>query len=92
MLGNPASLLAHIRENDVVLDVGGGAIPFARANYVLDLGSYSERRQALGPGPERFTEKTWVVQDVCDRKGFPFPDKFFDFVIASHVLATQDVS
>ena len=84
----------------LVLDVGGWANPFDRADYVLDEGAYETR--SLGyhgvgklpksviyrnPRPgERFTKATWIMHDACDPKPFPFPDKFFDFVICSHTL------
>lgn len=83
-----------------VLDVGGWADPFPRADYVLDLFSYETRSltyhgidrlpdSVLYPGPrpgERFRKETWVVHDICSSRPFPFPDKFFDFVICSHTL------
>lgn len=63
----------------LVLEVGSGGNPYARANVLLD--AYPETR-----------ERHWVPLTV-DRPfvfGFlerlPFRDKAFDFVIASHVL------
>ena len=63
----------------LVLEVGSGGNPYARANVLLD--AYPETR-----------ERHWVPLTV-DRPfvfGFleklPFRDKSFDFVIASHVL------
>jgi len=83
-----------------VLDVGGWADPFPRADYVLDFFSYETRRLAYHginrlpvtcryPNPlpgERFSRDTWIVQDICGPAAFPFPDKKFDFVICSHTL------
>jgi uncharacterized protein YbaR (Trm112 family) len=63
----------------LVLEVGSGGNPYARANVLLD--AYEETR-----------ERHWVPL-IVDRPavlGFverlPFRDKAFDFVIASHVL------
>lgn len=63
----------------LVLEVGAGGNPYARANVLLD--SYEETR-----------ERHWVPLKV-DRpfvlafgESLPFKDRAFDFVIASHVL------
>lgn len=73
----------------LVLDVGGWAVPFTRADWVLDLGAY-ETRGAWGydgpPADERFSADTWVERDVCDREPWPFPDDRFDFAVCSHTL------
>ena len=68
-----------VRKDDLVLEVGSGGNPYARANVLLD--AYESTR-----------ERHWVPLKV-DRPmvlGFveklPFRDKAFDFVIASHVL------
>ena len=63
----------------LVLEVGSGGNPYARANVLLD--AYPETR-----------ERNWIPL-VVDRpfvfgvlERLPFKDKRFDFVIASHVL------
>jgi uncharacterized protein YbaR (Trm112 family) len=68
-----------VKMNDLVLEVGSGGNPYARANVLID--AYEETR-----------ERHWVPL-LADRPmvlGFveklPFKDKSFDFVIASHVL------
>jgi SAM-dependent methyltransferase len=68
-----------VSEGALVLEVGSGGNPYARANVLLD--AYPETR-----------ERHWVPLTV-DRPfvfGFleklPFKDRCFDFVIASHVL------
>lgn len=68
-----------VRADALVLEVGSGGNPYARANVLLD--AYPESR-----------ERHWVPLTL-DRPfvfGFleklPFKDKSFDFVIASHVL------
>jgi len=81
-------VLSKIKPTDKVLDIGGWAKPFNRANYVLDYMPYQTRGLAgkFGPDKEHFTKETWIVSDICDRKQFPFKDKEFDFVFCSHTL------
>ncbi|MDQ3936543.1 MAG: class I SAM-dependent methyltransferase [Actinomycetota bacterium] len=76
-------VLARLSDGDLVLDVGGGASPFARADWVLDLLPYEERRAVAG---ERFGPESWVRRDICDREPWPFADGRFDFAICSHTL------
>jgi hypothetical protein len=78
---------------DVVLDVGGWADPFDRADWVIDLMPYDtrglyERAGWVPPrrGVERFTAETWIQRDLCDREPFPFADRQIDFVICSQTL------
>jgi hypothetical protein len=87
-----AILLSRLRPQDVVLDIGGWARPFNRANFVLGQEPY-ETRGYYGPslppqGGERehFTRETWIRRDICSREPFPFGDKELDFVICSHTL------
>ena len=87
----PASrdrIVASLSEDDLVLDVGGWAHPFSRADWVIDLMPY-ETRGLYGerdPDPERFSRDTWVERDICDRERWPFADDQFDFAICSHTL------
>ncbi len=80
---------AMLEDNALVLDVGGGAKPFARADWVIDLMAYGERG-LYGPAPdserERFDATTWVQRDICAREPWPFGDGQFDFVVCSHTL------
>ena len=83
-------ILDLLGEDDLVLDVGAWAHPFARADWVLDLQPY-ETRGLYGydqgeKGNERFTEASWVVRDICDHEPWPFDDDQFDFIICSHTL------
>ncbi len=82
-------ILDRMDEGDLVLDVGGWAEPFARADWVLDLLPY-ETRGLYGRSPdprlERFSAQTWVQRDACDRTPWPFEDDLFDFAICSHTL------
>jgi Methyltransferase domain len=82
-------ILDLLDAGDLVLDVGGGASPFPRADWVLDLMPYEERGR-YGPPPdprsERFTAATWIRRDICDRDRWPFEDRQFDFAVCSHTL------
>jgi SAM-dependent methyltransferase len=90
---NVQRVLQQLAPSDVVLDVGGWACPFNRANYVLDAEPFDTRGfyRTFGGAPsqggptEHFTRETWIQQDLCGEP-FPFPDRFFDFVICSHTL------
>jgi hypothetical protein len=79
---------SELADDAVVLDVGGWAHPWPRADWVLDLLPY-ETRDLYGtpdPAAERFGHATWVVRDVCAREPWPWPEGFFDFVVCSHTL------
>src|SRR5437660_900233 len=86
-------LLDAIGPDDVVLDIGGWADPFARADWVLDRMPYETRGLYERMGwvqraaePERFTRETWIERDLCDREPYPFADNDVDFVICSQTL------
>ncbi len=91
---NVKRVLSLIQPGDVVLDLGGWAQPFRRANYVIDVAPYETRGfygkigmpPFQGEGPERFSKQTWIQRDICDHAPFPFADKSVDFVICSHTL------
>ncbi len=71
-----------------ILDVGGAAAPCARADYIMDYVPFEKmsKNQVWGGDQIKCTKDTYIVHDICDRQPFPFPDKFFDFVVCSHVL------
>jgi hypothetical protein len=83
-------ILAMLRDDDLILDVGGWAQPFPRADWVLDLQPYETRGlydyDEGERGKERFNADTWVTRDICDRERWPFANDQFDFVICSHTL------
>jgi len=85
-------ILASLPDDAVVLDVGGWAQPFGRANWVIDLqpwasrGLYGHDLGAPLGGPERFSDDTWVQRDICDHEPWPFGDGQFDFAVCSHTL------
>ncbi len=91
---NVAVLLERLQPDDMVLDVGGWACPFNRANWVIDAEPYETRgfyrtfggRASQGGEEEWFSAETWVRHDICGRAPFPFPDKHFDFVVCSHTM------
>lgn len=91
---NVEEVLSQLSGNDLVLDVGGWACPFNRANWVLDAEPYETKGfyekigmpKSQGNEKEYFSKNTWVQRDICDKKPWPFKDKFFDFSICSHTL------
>jgi hypothetical protein len=72
-----------------VVDIGGGASPFARADYVVDAIPFCDRAklgtQDLGITP-RYSKNTWIQVDLCDHRPWPIEDKQFDFATCSHLL------
>lgn len=82
-------LLKTLPDDALLLDVGGWAVPFPRADAVLDLGSYDTRGEWGYEGDratERFTRETWTQRDICDRTPWPYEDDQFDVAICSHTL------
>jgi hypothetical protein len=98
LLENSDEVMRRLSPADIVLDIGGWAHPFNRANYVMDSGPYETRGYynrtfaksnpfpPIGGTEERFTAKTWIQRDICDKAPFPFEDKSLDFVVCSHTL------
>ena len=90
---NARRLLKSIPNETKVVDVGGGAAPFPRADYVIDAlpfaklgaGSDGNIHERLGVSP-RYSEDRWIQVDLCDRRPWPIADKAFDFAICSHLL------
>lgn len=85
---NALRLMTSLPEDALVLDVGGGAKAFPRADWVLDLLRFEDRNWLGDPdlGAPRYSAGTWVQWDVCDRRPFPFPDRHFDYSVCSHLL------
>jgi len=82
-------ILERLTEEALVLDVGGWAVPFPRADWILDLEAYETRGLWGYDGDrasERFSADTWVRRDICDREPWPFAGGEFDFAICSHTL------
>jgi hypothetical protein len=82
-------ILERLRDDGVVLDVGGWAHPFERADWIIDLQPYETRglyAYDRAAARERFTADTWIQRDICDREPWLWPDDHFDFAICSHTL------
>jgi hypothetical protein len=82
-------ILERVGDDGLVLDVGGWAKPFPRADWVLDLFPYATRglyEYDRASARERFSERTWVVRDICDREPWPFTDGQFDFAVCAQTL------
>jgi Methyltransferase domain len=91
---NIPRILSLIGPSDIVLDIGGWACPFNRANFVMDAEPYETRGyyktfgQVASQGGEKeyFTKDSWFCRDICNHEPYPFADKSIDFVTCSHVL------
>lgn len=91
---NADLLLTRLSPSDLVLDVGGWASPFNRAQWILDAEPFETRGyyatfggpRSQGGETEWFTRDTWVRRDICDHTPWPFRDKQFDFAVCSHTL------
>lgn len=94
LASNVTELLTRLSPSDLVLDVGGWACPFNRAQWILDAQPFATRGfyrtfggpPSQGPDEEWFTAATWVQRDICDHAPWPFADKQFDFAVCSHTL------
>jgi SAM-dependent methyltransferase len=94
LAANESKVLETIQPGDRVLDVGGWACPFNRADWVIDKFPHSTRGfygtigllSSQGGELERFTENTWIQRDICDREPWPFSDHYFDYSICSQTL------
>jgi hypothetical protein len=86
---NARRLISELDPKALVVDVGGGALPFPRADYVIDALPF-EKQGALGrldvALEPRYKRETWCQVDLCERRPWPFPDKFFDYSVCSHLL------
>ena len=83
------AILEQLPDGALVLDVGGWASPFERADWVLDLLPYDTRGlygYDRATAVERFTERTWLQRDICDHDPWPFADNQFDFVVCAQTL------
>lgn len=89
MLEAAVTRIAELVPDDaLLLDVGGWAAPFNRADWVLDLMPHATRGGdgAHGGSWERFSAQTWVHRDACSRRPWPWPDDHFAFAVCSGTL------
>jgi SAM-dependent methyltransferase len=76
--------ISNIKNSDRVLEVGPGSDPFGRSDILLEIDLGDEELSAQrGHTPIKNHGKKVVYYDGGK---FPFEDKEFDYVIASHVL------
>ena len=68
-----------VDRNALVLEVGSGGNPYARANILLDAYFETQERNWV----PLITDRPFVFGNI---ESLPFKDKAFDFIIASHVL------
>jgi Methionine biosynthesis protein MetW len=93
---NSDRIMALLKPDDCVLDIGGWAHPFNRANFIMDAEPYQTRGYynrifakkipPIGGLKEYFSAESWIQRDVCSREPYPFADKELDYVICSHTL------
>src|SRR3989338_4733877 len=88
---NQKLLPTKIKSTDQVLDVGGWHAPLNRANFVIDILPYETRNKngAISKDiwpDEFFSKKTFLKLDLCEKKAWQFPNKYFDFVFCVHTL------
>jgi SAM-dependent methyltransferase len=89
---NRQRIEAGLDDGAVVLEIGGWADPFPRADWVIDLmpyesrGLYSRSGGGTDAAEERFSAERWIVRDACSSEPYPFEDDYFDFVVCSHTL------
>lgn len=85
------SVVAEIEqfpESALVLDVGGGAKPLRRADYIIDLLPYGKRGSYgfRGNVREHYSPDTWFVADLCSPESWPFRGLIFDYVFCSKTI------
>src|ERR1700760_4553932 len=85
---NARRLNESLPASAIVVDIGGGASVFPRADYVIDFCPFTVRNSlgSVGDIPVRYNAERWTQLDLCAREPWPFPDKHFDFAVCSHVL------
>lgn len=66
--------------------MGGAGDVSLHATHVIDRLSYEWWQAWPQKGTAAIPPDNWVVHDICASHPFPFPDKYFDFVICSHTL------
>jgi hypothetical protein len=87
-LSNAQRIHQSLDEKAVVVDIGGGAFPFSRADHIIDMIPYDDRGNngSFDFTSERFSRETWHMIDINHHEPWPFDDNFFDYAVCSHVL------
>lgn len=92
MLPAATDRILTLPDDALVLDVGGWAAPFNRADWVIDAMPFHSRGAmgfSYGGARERFGADTWVRTDFCAREPWPFAEDQFDLVLC--VTTLEDV-
>lgn len=79
----------RLPDHHLVLDLGGGAYPLYRANWVVDLLEFDKRESHghYGVSYARFTRDSWICSDLCGEDwSRRFDNKTFDLVFCGHTL------
>jgi len=88
----PAEALRILESHHgTILDVGGGAAPYDRADHIVDILPFdacrTERNQwGNSPSRREWTTEQYTQFDLCGGKAWPFSDKHFDLGLCSHCL------
>lgn len=84
-------ILRH--EKGTILDVGGGAAPFAGATHILDMQLFNPTQLAenswgddVSGRSTEWLESDYTQLDLCSGTRWPFQDKEFDLGLCSHTL------
>jgi len=78
--------LFNLKDTDYVLDVGGGHVPFPRANVIVE--KFPEKKYDFFPSergaPVVIPEGAKLIK--ADATDMPFKDKEFDFVVCAETI------
>ena len=77
-------IASAVGDDDAVLQVGASAGPFDRADWVLDDQPYEPN------GGARYSDRSWIVRDVCAREPWPFADDRFAFAVCTSLSVVRD--
>jgi hypothetical protein len=79
-----ARIAQELPDDAQVLQVAAARDLFPRADWVLDDAPHEPH------GDARFTRRTWLQRDVCDRAPWPFADGRFDFAVCTQLVHVRD--
>src|SRR5689334_19630817 len=85
-LANARQLVSELPTDALVIDVGGGAGAFPRADWVIDALPFDQAGAGSSGNihkqmemPPRYARERWIQADLCARTPWPIADKQFDF-------------